>query len=138
MEETFRYHSVSNVPRNVEEEFTYEGVVFPKDMFLFFTLTLNARDPVAFADADSFNPERVHLNRHMAFGRGAHICLGQFLARAQIEEGLHLIAQRMKNPKAAGPVSWRTFIGVWGLKTLPITFEPVTAATLKPAIPLAS
>jgi cytochrome P450 len=129
MEETFRYHSVSNLPRNVEEEFVYENVLFPKDTFLFFTLTLNGRDPAAITNADAFDPERVHINRHMAFGRGAHICLGQFLARAQIEEGLHLIAQRIKRPKSAGPVSWRTFIGVWGLRTLPITFEPASVAS---------
>lgn len=46
-----------------------------------------------------FDPERKPVNRHLAFGRGAHMCLGQFHARCQLEEGLHLITQRLKNPR---------------------------------------
>lgn len=60
----------------------------------------------------------------MAFGRGMHICLGQFIARAQIEEGLHLIAQWVTNPKLAGGFGHRPFPGVWGLRGLPIEFTP--------------
>ncbi len=124
MEETLRYHSVSNVPRTVVEEFTYRDVRFPVGTNLQFILTLAGRDPFAFEQADEFAPERPQKNRHLAFGRGEHICLGQFLARAQIEEGLHLIAQRLKNPQLAGDIQWRPFVGVWGLRSLPIRFEP--------------
>ena len=60
----------------------------------------------------------------MAFGRGMHMCLGQHLARAQIQEGIHLIAQRITNPRLVGEVTWRPFPGVWGIRTLPIAFEP--------------
>jgi cytochrome P450 len=68
-----------------------------------------------------FEPERDRRS-HMAFGMGMHICLGQFIARAQIQEGLHLIAQRIKAPKRAGPSAWRPFYGVWGMRGLPMTF----------------
>ncbi|RYE60864.1 MAG: cytochrome P450, partial [Hyphomicrobiales bacterium] len=71
--------------------------------------------------------DRAEGNPHMAFGAGPHICLGQFIAKAQIEEGLHLIAQRLRKPKIAGPYSWRPFPGVWGLHGLPIEFEPAPA-----------
>ncbi len=124
MEETLRYHSVSNVPRTVVEEFTYRDVLFPVGTNLQFILTLSGRDPGAFEQADEFAPERQQRNRHLAFGRGEHICLGQFLARAQIEEGLHLMAQRIRKPQLNGEVSWRPFVGVWGLRSLPIRFEP--------------
>jgi cytochrome P450 len=60
----------------------------------------------------------------MAFGRGMHICLGQFIARAQMEEGLHLIAQRITKPRLVGVSGRRPFTGVWGLKGLPIAFTP--------------
>ncbi|TGD72304.1 cytochrome P450 [Mangrovimicrobium sediminis] len=124
MEETLRYHSVSNVPRTVSREFTYRDVTFPVGTNLQFILTLSGRDPRAYEDAERFDPGRKAANRHLAFGRGMHICLGQFLARAQIEEGLHLMAQRLRKPKLAGEVTWRPFVGVWGIRSLPIEFEP--------------
>ena len=123
MEEALRYDSVSNVPRTVVEEFTYRDVVFPEGTNLQFILTLSGRDPDAFEEADIFDPERERENRHLAFGRGAHVCLGQFLARAQIEEGIHLIARRLKSPKLVGEVTWRPFVGVWGIRTLPVVFR---------------
>jgi cytochrome P450 len=125
VEEMLRHTSVSNVPRTVNDEVTYRDVVFPKDSMLIFALTLSGRDPIAFPDPMAFQPERDHhTNRHIAFGRGMHMCIGQHLARAQMEEGIHLIAQRLKNPKLAGKVTWRRFPGVWGVQTLPIAFEP--------------
>lgn len=129
MEETLRYHSVSNVPRTVVEEFIYRDVLFPVGTNLQFILTLSGRDPGAFDHPDEFDPDRPQRSRHLAFGRGVHICLGQFLARAQIEEGLHLMAQRIGNPRLAGEVSWRPFVGVWGLRSLPISFDPHPAPT---------
>jgi hypothetical protein len=40
-----------------------------------------------------------------------------------LEEGLHLIARRLRNPRRAGPVDWRPLLGSWGLRTLPIAFD---------------
>jgi cytochrome P450 len=108
----------------VKDEVVYRDVVFPKDSFLILALTLSGRDPGAFPNAMDFQPERPHVNRHIAFGRGMHMCLGQHLAKAQMEEGIHLIAQRLIKPKLAGEVTWRRFPGVWGVQSLPISFEP--------------
>jgi cytochrome P450 len=47
------------------------------------------------------------------------MCLGQYLAQAQLAEGLHLIAQRIKVPRLTGEVTWRTY-RVWGPDSLPI------------------
>jgi cytochrome P450 len=124
VEEMLRHTSVSNVPRTVKDEVVYRDVVFPKDSFLILALTLSGRDPGAFPNAMDFQPERPHVNRHIAFGRGMHMCLGQHLAKAQMEEGIHLIAQRLIKPKLAGEVTWRRFPGVWGVQSLPISFEP--------------
>src|SRR5690606_11531616 len=76
MEEALRLHSVSNVPRTVVEEFVYRDVVFPAGANLQFILTLSGRDPGAFEEPDIFDPDRPRDNRHLAFGRGAHVCLG--------------------------------------------------------------
>jgi len=72
-----------------------------------------------------FDPDRSEKAPSQAFGRGMHICLGQFLALANVEEGIHAIARRIVNPRLAGPVEWRPFPGVWGIKALPVAFDPL-------------
>lgn len=127
IEEMLRHSGIATFFREVREDFEYRDHLFPKGTLIAFATPLADRDPAAFADPMTFDPERVSENRHVAFGRGAHICLGQFLARAQLEEGLHLIAQRIHNPRLAGEVAWRPLLGAWGLRTLPLRFEPSPA-----------
>lgn len=124
VEESLRYRNPGNSSRLVNEEFSYRDVLFPKDTMLFLPNSISGRDPAAVPDPDVFDPDRPTQNRHLAFGRGMHMCLGQYIARAQIEEGFHLIAQRFKNPKRAGKSGTRPFPGTWGLKGLPIEFTP--------------
>lgn len=123
VEETMRYHNVAMIPRMTTTEIEFRDVTIPENCLLFFPVNIAGRDPSAFSDPDTFDPEHVHKNKHMGFGRGKHICLGQFIARAQMEEGLHQIAKRIKNPRRAGDVTWRPFYGVWGLEGLPIEFD---------------
>lgn len=126
VEEMLRHSGIATFFRNVKEDFDYDGHRFPKNTLIAFATPLADRDPEAFPEPMKFDPERVNTNRHVAFGRGEHICLGQFLARAQLEEGLHLIAQRITNPELAGEVAWRPLLGAWGLRTLPIRFDKST------------
>src|SRR5206468_4236168 len=124
VEESLRFASPSSTYRTVVEAFDYRHVRFEVGDMLIFPVSIAGRDPNAFPEPMKFDPERVHANRHLAFGRGAHICLGQFMARGNIEEGTHLIAQRILNPQLAGDVAWRPFPGTWGIKRLPVSFEP--------------
>jgi cytochrome P450 len=130
IEEMLRYASVAAAFRKVSKEFVYDDIQLPEGTRLFFANPVSGRDPSAFADADAFLPERESTNRHVAFGRGAHMCVGQHLARAQLAEGLHIIAQRIKKPRLVGEVKWRTFLGTWGPDTLPIEFEPMSTVRL--------
>jgi cytochrome P450 len=126
-EENFRYLTTSTIPRIVTKDITYKDVVIPAGTMLFFPVSISGRDP-AFDHADDFDPERNQAaKRHITFGMGVHICLGQFIARAQIEEGLHQIAQRIKHPRRTGTSAWRPFYGVWGLRGLPIAFDQAKA-----------
>jgi cytochrome P450 len=124
LEESLRYRNPGNSARMVHEEFVYRDVLFPEGTVLFLPNSISGRDPDAVEDPDRFDPDREQQNRHLAFGRGMHMCLGQYIARAQIEEGFHLIAQRLKNPKRTGKSGARPFPGTWGLKGLPIAFTP--------------
>lgn len=122
-EESLRHTSIASPPRAVIRDFEYEGISFRAGEMLVMSPPLANRDPRMFADPELFDPERENRDRHVAFGRGAHICFGQYIARNQLQEGLHLIARRLRNPRLAGPVEWRPFLGVWGPKALPIAFD---------------
>jgi hypothetical protein len=45
------------------------------------------------------------------------------IARTQIEEGLHIICQRLTKVRISGEVKWRPFLGIWGPSSVPIAFE---------------
>ena len=133
VEENFRFLTTSTIARTVTKDIVYRDVLIPEGSLLFFTVNVAGRDPTAVEEPDSFDPERAQLKKHIAFGQGVHICLGQFIARAQIEEGLHQIARRIRNPRRTGPSAWRPFFGVWGLIGLPIEFDPAPARALEEA-----
>ena len=132
VKEQLRFMTPSNTMRMVDEGFSYRGVDIPKGTMLVFPLTISGRDPAMFGDPDRFDPDRPEKHATQAFGRGMHICLGQFLAIANVEEGIHQIAQRLANPRLAGEVTWKPFPGVWGITSLPIAFDPAWA-DLEPA-----
>jgi cytochrome P450 len=129
VEESLRMFSPTTIFRSTLEDIVYRDVLIPKGTMLFFALSVSGQDPTAFERADSFDPGRSTGScRHVAFGLGKHICLGQFVARVQLEEGIHYIAQRMKEPRPAGESGWRPFPGLWGIKGLPIAFDAAPAS----------
>jgi cytochrome P450 len=126
VEESLRMFNPSSTFRFTNQDFVYRDVLLPRDTMIFFTLNVSGRDPTAFQEADTFDPERQidPQRRQVGFGLGKHMCLGQYIARAQLQEGIHLVAQHMRDPKPAGELGWRPFPGVWGIKGLPIEFTP--------------
>jgi cytochrome P450 len=124
VQEAMRHSSIGTAYREVGKTFSYEGCEFHKGELLLFLPPLAGRDPLMFPDPLKFDPDRDNAGRHLAFGRGPHICMGMFIARAQLQEGLHLIAQRLKNPRLNGEIVWRQFLGAWGPSDLPIAFDP--------------
>lgn len=122
-DESMRFHGPVNGARLLTADITHRGVHFPEGTMIWFPKSVIGQDPATAADADKFNPDREIKQAHLGFGYGPHICLGQFIARAQIAEGLHLIARRMKKPTSPGPDGWRPFMGVWGIRGLPVQFE---------------
>lgn len=131
MNETMRWSSPASAMRHVERDFLFRDVLMTAGTVILMPWSVLGRDPTAVAEPDVFDPDRAEGSPHMAFGAGPHICLGQFIAKAQIEEALHLIAQRIRRPRIAGSYEWRPFPGVWGLRGLPIEFEPAPAPPAK-------
>jgi cytochrome P450 len=88
------------------------------------TVSLRAanRDPEVFDDPHAFNVSRKH-KPHVAFGGGAHICIGAPLARLEAQVALVKLFQRFPNLKLANPDSpeWRTLPFFRGLERLDLT-----------------
>ncbi len=80
------------------------------------------RDETAFPDADQFRVDRSP-NRHVAFGYGAHHCLGRILAEMEVEALFREIAARVEHIKLAGPAEWVKTNHTGGLKRLPIRYR---------------
>ena len=121
--ESLRLCGIASPYRAAARDFTWQGVDFRQGDIVIFATSLAGRDPAVFPDPLTFDPDRANASRHVALGRGAHICLGQYIAKNQLQEGIHLICQRLRNPRIIGEVTWRPFVGAWGLKSLPIAFD---------------
>lgn len=79
------------------------------------------RDPREWPDPDRFLIDR-RPTRHLAFGVGAHACLGQMLARQEAEALLTAMARRLAAVEMCGAPRWRTGNAVRTLERLPVAF----------------
>jgi cytochrome P450 len=87
-----------------------------------FTFCLRAanRDPEAFEDPHRFDVSRKH-KPHVAFGGGAHICIGSPLARLEAQVALVRLFERFPTLRLADPDAapeWRTLPFFRGLERL--------------------
>jgi cytochrome P450 len=81
-------------------------------------------DPAVFADPDRLDVTRGARN-HLAFGYGAHQCLGQNLARVELEIAFDTLFARVPTLRLAVPVSELDFkddATVYGLHALPVSW----------------
>jgi cytochrome P450 len=63
------------------------------------------RDPLVFADADSFDIARKP-NPHLGFGQGVHYCLGANLARLELRVLFEELLDRFSSVQVVKPVEW--------------------------------
>jgi cytochrome P450 len=108
--------------RSLTEDVTLHGVTMPKSSAALLMLASANRDETVFE-----NPDRLDLNRqpnrHVAFGLGAHYCVGAPLARLEGKIAINALVQRYPDLKLTIPrdqVPWRTAVAVRGVKSLPV------------------
>lgn len=80
-------------------------------------------DPAQFPDPRRFDAARSP-NRHLAFGAGAHQCLGLHLARLEMRILFEALLDRVAAVEPAGEAKRASSTFVGGLKTLPLRITP--------------
>jgi cytochrome P450 len=84
------------------------------------------RDAAEFPRPDEFAVDANRAGVQLAFGQGAHHCLGAALARAELQESLIALSRRMHCPELLPGASFLPPIGINGPTTLPIAFRART------------
>ena len=88
------------------------------------SLTAANRDPGRFAGPDAFDISREDANRHVAFGKGIHICLGAPLARVKGQVAFEKLIRRYPNLRLAVPADQIQLGGCFlrGFRQVPLLF----------------
>jgi cytochrome P450 len=88
------YGPLQRTARRATREVTIGGITLPKNAQIILLLGAANCDPKKFKDPQQFNHARLDANKHIAFGRGPHVCLGAALARQEVHIALRtLLAQ---------------------------------------------
>jgi cytochrome P450 len=108
VEECLRYEGpISMTIRVLHEDAEFGGRTIPKDTEVWAYLWGANRDPERFPDPDRFDVERAEAREHLAFGGGAHLCLGAHLARMEGQVALGaLVARTREFALAKDEVEW--------------------------------
>jgi len=99
VEEVLRMDTNSGVgiPRYVTEDAEVGGCPVSKGSTLLMQVSSANRDESRFPDPDRFDPRRPNGGQHLAFGAGPHYCLGQPLARMELQVALGTMTRKLPN-----------------------------------------
>lgn len=121
VEETLRYDPpVQLVGRVAGEDMTVGDVPVTKGDTMILLLAAANRDPAVSEGPEVFNPDRQPL-RHLAFGLGAHFCLGAPLARLEAAVALSAVTRRFPEARLAGEPVYKPHVTLRGMARLDVT-----------------
>jgi cytochrome P450 len=122
VEEALRFEPITPfTARILVDEVEHRGVTFPAGSIVLVSAW--------HANRDAIEPDRFDLNaerggaRLLTFGAGIHYCVGANLARAEMQEGLAFLAERVTSIALDGEPEFGTPSGIYGLETLPLKLE---------------
>lgn len=105
--------------RYAGEDMTVCGQDWPRGTKFGLLYASANRDPEAFSEPDRFDIARKP-NLHLAFGAGPHVCLGNNLARLNMDILFTRLLARTRSIDMAGPIVWKAGLQAHGPTTLPI------------------
>lgn len=126
IEEMLRYHTIVqfNGMRLAIEDVEIDGHVIREGEGVLAMITGANHDPEMFDDPNTFEIGR-DTTGHIAFSFGVHQCLGQNLARAELEAVFSVIFDRLPNLGLAADTNklqYKTESIVMGVESLPVTW----------------
>jgi cytochrome P450 len=126
VEELLRYLAIADIAggRIAKADIQIEGQLIRAGEGVIVTNSIANRDGSAFEDPDTFDVHRS-ARHHIAFGYGVHQCLGQNLARLELEVIIAALFDRIPTLRLAVPVEQLTLrpgTTIQGVNELPVTW----------------
>jgi len=123
VDESIRWTTpVKTFMRTVTADTEFAGRQMKKGDWLMLCYASGNRDEAVFDDPQAFRVDRKP-NRHLAFGYGAHLCLGQHLAKMEMRILWEELLPRLSALSLDGAPAMSESVFVNGPKRLPIRFE---------------
>jgi len=135
VEEMLRWVTpIKNMARTATRDVEIRGRTIPEGDKLLLLYPSANRDEDVFDDPDSFDIGRTP-NDHLAFGFGAHFCLGNQLARMELRVMVERILERLPDIALASddPLEHRNANFVSGIESMPVRFSPAPLLGVGPA-----
>jgi cytochrome P450 len=129
VEESMRYiGAIRETGRFASEDIEYRGVLFPTGTLVFPSLLAGNFDAAVWEQPERFDITFERGTNHLSFGSGIHFCLGAWLARAELQEALPVLARRLPDLAVDGTITWKAnTVGIWGPERLPLRYTPTPA-----------
>jgi len=123
VDEVLRFEPITPfTARLCTEQIEHRGVIFPAGTIVAICAERANRETEA-GEVFDITAQRTG-ERVLTFGAGAHFCLGQNLARAELEEALSFLAPRMPGLRHDGPERLGGVEGIYGIESLPLAWLP--------------
>ncbi|MER7916015.1 MULTISPECIES: cytochrome P450 [unclassified Streptomyces] len=125
VEELMRVLSIVDALARVAlEDIEIDGTTIRAGEGVFFSTSVINRDPGQYDDPDALDLHRP-TRHHVSFGFGIHQCLGQNLARAELEIALGTLLARLPGLRLAAPaeeIPFKPGDTIQGMLELPVTW----------------
>jgi cytochrome P450 len=124
--ELLRYLSIvqGHVVRTAKEDMIIGGQQVRAGDGFILNIPGSNRDPARFVDPDKLDLDR-DTSAHLAFGHGPHLCIGQTLARVELEVAYTVLLRRLPNLRLAVPfeqIKFRNNMATYGVHELQVAW----------------
>ncbi|WP_250504220.1 cytochrome P450 [Caballeronia sp. AZ7_KS35] len=127
IEEVLRIESsVTGVFRRAKNDVEVAGVKIPAGSKILVGIASANRDEKQFAHANQLDLDRERIRRHVAFGGGFHTCLGNQVARLEMQSFFEMFTKEFESVELAVPeqdVPYHDLMGLRGVSRLPLRLK---------------